>query len=208
MRVIKVRGTGEPMVGNMLTPIPGEELDYRAEIAPIGSRSYAESVRDIRAHLRGIDAAGQPWIGVAYSLGAAGLGDYAAFDRPEHCAGVVLVADPRRHRSQCANGGVSLANWGIAGERRIASVPVWSFAVPDDPITACPGDNGARTIANTVTGLTQPVPGRWWDAGYTLAWAWKYFQQNSRHCVYGIEKMPGDHRTYVQAAADAVRGVA
>lgn len=194
------------MVGNMLTPIPGEELDYRAEIAPIGSRSYAESVRDIHAHLRGIDAAGQPWIGVAYSLGAAGLGDYAAFDRPEHCAGIVLVADPKRARSQVANAGVPAGRWGIAGERPITTVPLSSFAVPDDPITASPGDNGGRLIANAVTGLAQPQPARWWDAGYTLAWAWKYLQGNSRHCVYGVEKMPGDPRTYVQAAGDVVRG--
>lgn len=95
-------------------------------------------------------------------------------------------------------------------DRPIGGVPVYSFAVPDDPITACPGDNGMRLFATAVTGMSQPVaPRMLWDAGYTIAWMWKYLRAgDSRHIVYGTERMPGDRRTYVEAARDVVRGLA
>ena len=207
-RVIKVRGTGEAMSGGMLGPIDGEALPYRAEIAPIGSQSYSASVAQCRAALRAVDAQGEPWVGTAYSLGAAALGDYVMLDRPKHCLGIVLLADPLRARGQCANP-VPKDRWGVAGERPISGVPVRSFAIPDDPITACPGDNGMRLFANAVTGRQQPVqPRMLWDAGYTLAWFFRYLKQDSRHIVYGTERMPGDSRTYVEAARDAVNELA
>lgn len=207
-RVIKVRGTGEALIGGMLGPIDGEALPYRAEIAPIGTQSYSASVAQCRAALRAVDAQGEPWVGTAYSLGAAALGDYVMIDRPKHCLGIVLLADPLRSRNQCANP-VPKDRWGVAGERPISGVPVRSFAIPDDPITACPGDNGMRLFANAVTGRQQPVqPRMLWDAGYTIAWAWKYLRQgDSRHIVYGSEKL-ADGRTYVEAARDAVKELA
>lgn len=204
-RVIKVRGTGEAMSGGMLGPIDGEALPYRAEIAPIGTQSYSASVAQCRAALRTVDAQGEPWVGTAYSLGAAALGDFVMFDRPKHCLGIVLLADPLRARGQCANP-VPADRWGVAGERPIGGVPVHSFAIPDDPITACPGDNGMRLFANVVTGRQQPVqPRMLWDTGYTITWLWKYLRAgDSRHIVYGSEKL-ADGRTYVEAARDAVR---
>lgn len=203
-RVIKVRGTGEAMSGGMLGPIDGEALPYRAEIAPIGSQSYSASVAQCRNALRAVDAKGEPWVGAAYSLGAAALGDFVMLDRPKHCLGIVLLADPLRARGQCANP-VPKDRWGVAGERTISGVPVYSFAIPDDPITSCPGDNGMRLFANAVTGRQQPVqPRMLWDAGYTVAWAWKYLRAgDSRHIVYGSERL-ADGRTYVEAARDAV----
>lgn len=123
--------------------------------------------------------------------------------------GVVLLADPLRARGQCAHAGVPADRYGVAGERPIGGVPVYSFAVPDDPITACPGDNGMRLFAAAVTGMSQPVqPRMLWDAGYTIAWMWRYLRGDSRHIVYGTERMPGDRRTYVEAARDVVRGLA
>lgn len=204
-RVIKVRGTGEAMSAGMLGPIDGEALPYRAEIAPIGTQSYSASVAQCRAALRAVDARGESWVGTAYSLGAAALGDFVMLDRPKHCLGIVLLADPLRARGQCANR-VPKDRWGVAGERPISGVPVHSFAIPDDPITACPGDNGMRLFANAVTGRQQPVqPRMLWDAGYTLAWAWKYLRAgDSRHIVYGSERLT-DGRTYVEAARDAVK---
>ena len=204
-RVVKALGTGERPGQNMLSLIPGEELVYRNEIAPIGTQSYSASVAQCRAALRAVDAKGEPWVGTAYSLGAAALGDFVMYDRPRHCLGIVLLADPLRARGQCANT-VPADRWGVAGERRISGVPVHSFAIPDDPITSCPGDNGMRLFANAVTGRQQPVqPRMLWDAGYTIAWAWKYLRAgDSRHIVYGSERL-ADGRTYVEAARDAVR---
>lgn len=207
-RVIKVRGTGEAISGGMLGPIDGEALPYRAEIAPLGTQSYSASVAQCRAALRAVDAQGESWVGTAYSLGAAALGDFVMLDRPKHCLGIVLLADPLRARGQCANP-VPKDRWGVAGERRISGVPVHSFAIPDDPITACPGDNGMRLFANVVTGRQQPVqPRMLWDTGYTITWLWKYLRAgDSRHIVYGSEKL-SDGRTYVEAASDAVRELA
>lgn len=207
-RVVRVRGTGESMGSRqMLGLIDGDDLGYRAEIAPIGTQSYAASVASARRVLREVDGQGEPWVGVGYSLGAAALGDFVMFDRPRHCLGIVLLADPLRARGQCANP-VPADRWGVAGERRISGVPVHSFAIPDDPITSCPGDNGMRLFANAVTGRQQPVqPRMLWDAGYTLAWFFRYLKQDSRHIVYGSEKL-ADGRTYVEAARDAVKELA
>lgn len=204
-RVIKVRGTGEAMSGGMLGPIDGEALPYRAEIAPIGSQSYSASVLACRAALRAVDARGEPWAGVGYSLGAAGLGDYVMLDHPQHCVGIVQLADPLRARGQCSNPGVPRDRYGIAGERPISGVPLQTYSIPDDPISACPADNGMRLIANLVTGRQQPLNARMcWDAGYTLAWVWKYANGNeSRHVAYGREHL-ADGRTYLEAASDAV----
>lgn len=206
-RVVKALGTGERPGQNMLSLIPGEELVYRNEIAPIGTQSFSASVAQCRAALRAVDAKGEPWVGTAYSLGAAALGDYVMLDHPQHCLGIVLLADPLRARGQCANP-VPADRWGVAGERRISGIPVHSFAIPDDPITACPGDNGMRLFANAVTGRQQPVqPRMLWDAGYTLAWFFRYLKQDSRHIVYGSEKL-ADGRTYVEAARDSVKELA
>ena len=208
-RVVKVLGTGERSGQNMLSLIPGEELVYRNEIAPIGTQSYAASVAQCRAALRAVDGDGRPWVGVGYSLGAAGLGDYVMLDRPQHCVGIVQLADPLRARGQCSNPGVPRDRYGIAGERPVAGVPLQTYSIPDDPISACPADNGMRLIANLVTGRQQPLNARmYWDGGYTLAWVWKYANGNdSRHVAYGRERL-ADGRTYLEAARDAVKELA
>lgn len=206
MRVIKLDGTGESQSGrNMLSSIAGESLPYINEIRPIGMRTYAESVADARRRLREIDAEGEPYVLPAYSLGAAAAGDFVQLDRPKFCRGVVLLSDPKRHRKQCSNKGVSGGNWGVAGERFIDHVPCYTFTIPDDPISACPGNNGMRQIANRITGLQQPI-GDVWNLSYTWQWVWKYLV-DGRHVAYN-ERVQHDSRSYldlVRAAVEELR---
>lgn len=80
MKIVRVRGAGESMLDNMCSGVTRGltnviELVYRAEIRPIGMLSYAESIADCRAALRRIDAQGEPFVIVCFSLGAAGAGD-------------------------------------------------------------------------------------------------------------------------------------
>ena len=210
--IVTVRGTGEPTAGNMCSGVVRGfenviELVYRPEIRPIGMLTYAESTAGCRAALRRIDAQGEDYIIVAFSLGAAAAGDFVMIDRPKHCKGIILLADPLRDRKQCATKGVPVNSYGVAGERLITGIPVFSFAIPDDPITSCPSDNGMRTVANAVTGRNQPMnPRCYWDAIYTFTWLWKYAAAG-RHAAYGAERMPGDARTYIQAAAESLRSL-
>lgn len=212
MMIVTVRGAGESYRDNMCAAVVRGfsnvvELIYRAEIRPIGMLSYAESIADCRAALRRIDTLGEPFIIVCFSLGAAGAGDFVMFDKPRNCKGIILLADPLRDRKQCAHGGVPANSYGVGGERFISGVPVHSFAIPDDPITSCPADNGMRAIANAVTGRKQPENARWyWDVFYTFAWVWKYAAAG-RHVAYTSDRMPGDRRTYVQAARDTLAGM-
>lgn len=183
------------------------ELVYPAEVAPIGIRTLQQSVVIGRAALRSIDALGGPWVGVGFSLGAYTLTEYAMLDRPKNLKGLVLLGNPLRPRGHVAHPGVPTSRCGIAGEVPIVGVPVYDFAIPDDPITSCPIDNGLRSIADLVSGRRQPTPARWWDAFGTIDWARKYLGPNSRHVAYGIEKVPASDRSYVQAARDAVVGL-
>lgn len=206
-RVYKLRGTGESLDRNMLSSLPGEDVPYIAEIRPIGLRSYAESVSDARRRLSVIDGAGEPYILVGYSLGAAAAGDFVQYDRPRNCRGIVLLADPKRAAGQCANKGVSPNSWGIAGQRRIDHVQCYSFTIPDDPISALPGSNGLRSIASRVTGLQQPTPSQWWNAGATVEWLSKYLV-GGRHTAYGAERMAGNGgRTYIEHARATLEGL-
>jgi hypothetical protein len=133
-----------------------------------------------------VDQDGAPYILVGYSLGAAAAGDFVQYDRPKHCRGVVLIADPKRHRRQVANKGVNPNNWGIAGERFIDAVQCYSLSIPDDPISALPGNNGMRMIADRVTGLRQPLPSQWWNAGYTLDWLHRYLVVGTRRTGWNV----------------------
>ncbi|MCX2753065.1 hypothetical protein [Gordonia sp. 4N] len=205
MNVYKLRGAGEALGGrNMLSSIPGEDLPYLAEIRPIGIHTYAESVRDARTQLAAVEASGEPYVLVGYSLGAAAAGDFVQYDRPRNCAGIVLLSDPKRHANQVSHKGVPKGNWGIAGQRFIDQVPCYSYTIPDDPISACPGNNGMRQIASSITGIPQD-PGQWWNAGYTLQWLWKY-AAGGRHTAYGTERINGV--TYLQSVKTMVEGLA
>ncbi|UCZ89075.1 alpha/beta hydrolase [Gordonia sp. WA4-43] len=206
MRVVKLRGAGEALGGrNMLSSIRGEDLPYLAEIRPIGIHTYAESVRDARNQLAAVDAAGDPYVLVGYSLGAAAAGDFVQYDRPRNCKGIVLLSDPKRHANQVSHKGVPAGRWGIAGQRFIDRVPCYSYTIPDDPISALPGDNGMRQIGQQVTGLHQPLPARWWDAGYTIHWLLKY-TTGGRHTAYGTERINGS--SYLQSVKAMVEGLA
>lgn len=206
MRVIKLRGAGESLGGrNMLSSIAGTDLPYQAEIRPIGRGTYAESVAEARRRLREIDAEGEPYVLVGYSLGAAAAGDFVQYDRPRNCKGIVLLSDPKRHANQVSHKGVPRNHWGIAGQRLITHVQCYSYTIPDDPISALPGDNGMRQIAQQVTRLQQPLPARWWDAGYTIHWLLKY-TTGGRHVAYGSERINGT--TYLASVKAMVEGLA
>ncbi len=212
-RIVTVRGTGESygphsMCGGVVSGLPTVvELDYRAEIRPIGLLRLPESAALGRAALRAQDGLGLPWVAVGFSLGAMILGDYVMLDRPKNLRGVVLLADPLRHRDQCAHGGVPRNHFGIAGERFVSGVPAHSFAIPDDPIASCPSDNGMRLISNQVASRAQPIPLRCvWDAGFTIQWVWKY-AVDGRHVAYGSERVPGSQHTFVEAARSVVEGM-
>ena len=205
MKVIKLRGAGESLTGrNMLSSIAGDNLPYLAEIRPIGTHTYAESVKDARVQLAAVEASGEPYVLVGYSLGAAAAGDFVQYDRPRNCKGIVLLSDPKRHANQVSQKGVPKGNWGIAGQRFIDRVPCYSYTIPDDPISACPGNNGLRQIASSITGIPQD-PGQWWNAGYTLQWLWKY-TAGGRHTAYGTERINGS--TYLQSVKAIVEGLA
>ncbi|MDJ0454428.1 hypothetical protein [Gordonia amicalis] len=202
MKVIKLRGAGESLTGrNMLSSIAGDSLPYLAEIRPIGTHTYAESVKDARVQLAAVEASGEPYVLVGYSLGAAAAGDFVQYDRPRNCRGIVLLSDPKRHANQVSHKGVPKGNWGIAGQRFIDRVPCYSYTIPDDPISALPGDNGMRQIANRVTGLQQPI-GDVWNLGYTWQWAWKYLV-DGRHVAYN-ERVQQDSRSYIDLVRLAV----
>lgn len=173
-------------------------LDYPAEIRPMGWRTLPESVATGRGMLRREDAKGEPWVGVGYSLGAYLLGHAVAADNLKHCRGVVLIADPLRHRDQCSNP-MPRNRFGIAGERWVPG-NVTTLAIPDDPITACPNDNAGRLVANVLTGRMQPLFPQMMDPLYFARWLAKY---PARHVAYGSERLP-DGRTYLDAARDAV----
>ena len=206
MKVIKLRGAGESLTGrNMLSSIAGDNLPYLAEIRPIGTHTYAESVKDARVQLAAVEASGDPYVLVGYSLGAAAAGDFVQYDRPRNCKGIVLLSDPKRHANQVSHKGVPKSHWGIAGQRFIDRVPCYSYTIPDDPISALPGDNGMRQIAQQVTGLMQPLPARWWDAGFTLHWLLKY-TTHGRHVAYGSERINGV--SYLQSVKAMVEGLA
>ncbi|WP_207842617.1 hypothetical protein [Williamsia soli] len=211
MMNVRARGAGEQtgpaqMLVGVTRGMDAVDLDYPAQIRPIGTLTLIESVLRGRAALRAIDALGKPWTLSGFSLGAYLAGEYVVLDKPKNLKGVVLLADPLRHRNQIAHVGVARNRFGVGGERFISGVPVQSFAIPDDPITSCPADNGLRLISNGVTGRQQPYPAAAFNLIYTLDWAKKYLIEG-RHTAYGVEKMPGDQRTYVQAARDALMGM-
>ncbi|WP_328856931.1 hypothetical protein OG579_17185 [Williamsia herbipolensis] len=207
-RLILFRGTGEPLHGGMLGPLTHGlpagvdvvEAAYRAEIPPLGTQPLPASVAQGRRMAVDLDRHG-PWVGAGYSLGAYLLGHAVAADHLQNCLGVVLLADPLRDRRQVSNNGVGRDRWGIAGERWVPG-RVRSYAIPDDPITALSRSNPMRFVSDLVTGRRQPFGGLW-PAGAGASAVWRY-AATGRHTAYGVERMPGDHRTYVEAARDDV----
>ena len=210
MRIVSIRGAGEGygvnMCAGVVRGLDVHELVYPAEIRPIGTRTLGQSVEIGRAALRSIDTEGELYVIVAFSLGAYVASEFVMLDQPRNCKGLVLLGNPLRPRGHCAHGGVPAVRHGIAGEVPIVGVPVRNFTIPDDPISACPPDNGLRSISARVTGRRQPTPAQWWNAGATLDWLMRYLT-GGRHTSYGTERMPGSDLTYVQAAAAAVRGM-
>jgi len=215
MKIIVVRGTGESYVHNMIMDaLVGVsnvvELDYPAQIRPIGMLTLQQSETAGRRALAAQDQVGEPWFGIGYSLGAMTLGDFVQLDDPQHCVGIAQLADPLRSYDQVSNAGVDPRSWGCAGQRKIATVACHSFAIPDDPIASCPGTSGFRNIADMVTGLSQPTPETIMGVADTMTEIERYLVGNpnldlgdsfhlSRHCAYGVENMPGAAVTYTQA---------
>jgi hypothetical protein len=207
-RVAVMRGAGEDLTNNMCSGVVRgvpdvTNINSPAEVRPIGMRSLGESVSLGRAALRSFDALGGPWVGVGFSLGAYTLTEFARLDKPQSCQGLVLLGNPLRPRGQVTHGGVPANRFGLAGEVPVVGIPTFNFAVPDDPITSCPVDNGLRSISDLVTGRPQPRPLLAWNLLYTIDWAKKYLV-GGRHVAYASERVPGANHTYVQAAAEKV----
>lgn len=236
--VRSMRGTGEPYQnvrgvygaqpgnnqGNMMDDVVRAAyaegvahipVDYYASIAPAGGmKMFHETYHDGWRKASLADAEGVPTIWIGYSLGALILGDLLAAGELANCIGMILFADPLRHRVQIDNTGVDRAFYGAAGARWIPNLtqPVYSFSAPDDPISALSAGNGFRLLAQIVTGAPQP-----WNVGYldmaaTIAACQRYLgtpsiagahAKISRHVCYGVERMPGSTMTYTKAGAAA-----
>ena len=224
MKILTVRGTGEPMgaasmIGTALAGIANVvELPYAAQIRPVGWQTLGQSVAQARQLIGQQDQVGEPWFGVAYSLGALTLGDAVAQDDLQHCVGVALIADPMRAASQCSNGGVDPSVYGCAGSRPISGVNWHQFAIPDDPITSCPPGSGFRNVADMVTGSNQQVAPSFAGFADTMTEIERYLIGTpnlnpaddfhlSRHCAYPFENMPGTTQTYMQAVRALVEAL-
>lgn len=152
MKVIRVRGIGEPLQGNLLSHVtalvPGAEvveLPYEATYGPAPSpfgRSFKASVAWGETLLRRELDKGPAFV-LGFSGGAVVAGNVAAAGHP-NLLGVVLVADP----CMPPRGGV-LSRFGIAGARWIPEgVPrLWVWRT-DDPIPWCPSDSPLRTFSD------------------------------------------------------------
>ncbi|GAA1891650.1 hypothetical protein [Williamsia serinedens] len=193
-RIVRVRGTGEDRAANMLSLIRGVELEYLAEIRPIGVRTFRQSVDAGVAEAVRLDALG-PWVGVGYSLGCCVLAEAARYRWLPNLRGLVLVASPYAW-------GTSMRH-GIAGRIGLGDldIPVREISIDDDPIPNCDVRNGGRQIAVTVTGRAQVPRPEWLDAGAVLQAMWAY-GPGGRHTAYGVERPAGDTRTYVEIARD------
>ncbi|MFD0928140.1 hypothetical protein [Williamsia deligens] len=181
------------MTANMLAPVPGDELQYRAEIAPIGTLTYQQSVDAGVDAVAEYDAAGGPYVMITYSLGCCVGIEAIIRGRAPRCIGVVAVANPLR----C--GGVGRPTWGIAGQVQVP-VPIVNLWIPDDPITSLPGTDGSRALAVAITGRDQPRSLGWWNAAAIVASMWRYLVAG-RHTAYAHERM-ADGRTYIERARD------
>ena len=193
-------------------------VNYYASIAPAGGlKRFDESYYNGWNAAARADAEGIPTIWVGYSLGALILGDLAAAGELNNCIGMVLLADPTRHRSQVGNAGVPKNNFGCVGERKIPEhIPLSSKVAPDDPIGSLPDENGFRLLAQAVTGIPQS-----WNLGYVNLGAMldavaKYLgtpgfgpqrPKASRHVIYNTENEPGLNMTYTKAAGVFVQGI-
>lgn len=191
--VFKLRGTGEMLGTGMLKSIKGINVAYRAEIAPIGSLSFQQSLDDGVAMMHSNSAlvGDGPYFAVGYSLGCCVITEFLRRNPKSPCRGAVLIANPFGRK-------------GIAGWRPIpTNFRVAEFAIPDDPIASLPQSDGLRAFASAITGIPQTPQLAWLNPGPTIASAWRY-TVGGRHTAYGVEKFAGQS-TYVDAAREQLR---
>lgn len=167
--VLMLPGTGHPSGGDGVTEAFMDDLDTDrflpsivAYDAAYGGRapSYADSQRSGRIALSKAmrESGADRFVIGGYSQGAVIAGDFAAdvakglYDigvlRPK-IAGVALIADGKRPAGAGGTSKPIAPYYGIAGQRHIGlTVPTFWAAVENDPITAIPGGNPLRTVAD------------------------------------------------------------
>ena len=165
MRIILVRGTGEPQgrpsmltaTAHSLASLSGGkvvDLPYRAEYGPVPNplgQAYERSVAEGLGMLDHLAEAG-PFILLGYSLGARIAGDFAAGGHRNLIA-AGLVADPMDYGTDKA--------FGIGGRRKIGKSNVFRVAHPRDIICRCPANSPIRTVADATAHLSFATPDEW-----------------------------------------------
>jgi pimeloyl-ACP methyl ester carboxylesterase len=145
MKIIRVRGIGEPMKGNMLSGVTSRipdaevvELPYSAAYGfvpdPKGAAYAVTLVTGTDLLRRELDKG--PAVVLGYSAGAHIAGNVAAGGH-KNLIGVGLIADPAMP---------GRGKYGIVGSRPVPNVPVKWIANPGDIICQCPDPSPLRTI--------------------------------------------------------------
>lgn len=167
MRVITVRGIGEPLspIPNLLDdfvrllPVQRFDLPWSAVYGPVGGDVMGESFRSaIEAGERMLVAEirKEPCIVVGYSGGAELAGNVANYfwEHP-NLVHVFLVSDPSAPPSRGRSGIRYDAERRSAAE---ASRKVTWVSNPDDVICSCPSDSPLRAIAETTEAFSLGDP--------------------------------------------------
>lgn len=159
-RLIRVRGIGEPMSGNLLEGVSRQvkgveviELRHPAEYGPVprpGGNSYvATTGLGQSLLLRELDNG--PAVVLGFSAGAAIAGNVARLGH-RNLRGTVLLADP--HQPDWGTD-----SFGIAGGKDAPNTRwVWRL---DDPIPYCPRDSPLRTLADQSAAFALGDPKAW-----------------------------------------------
>lgn len=220
MRIVRVRGIGEPMEGNLLSHItrliPGVEvveLPWSAQYGPfpkVTGISFSASTGAGQAMLlRELDNG--PAVVLGFSGGAAVSGNVARIGH-RNLRGTVLVADPLQPD-------FGSGSFGIAGQREAPNAR-WFYRL-DDPIPMCPRYSPLRTFADQSAAFALGDPAAWvgdlvdrlnkqrWQQIAVRWWEpMSVWQQYSR-AVVDLRNYRFNHPAYgahLTAAAAAVRG--
>lgn len=178
MRYIHLRGTSEVLApgGPSQTLIDGLDRALFEVVTPSYPASYGAPVSFAESNMIGraavlkiLRSTTGSVVLSGYSAGAYIMGDLArdiALSRvegvlPSRIVGVVLLADPKRPEGAGVQGVVTPRGYGIAGQRSIPDLPVFSAAAPHDPIAALAADSPLRSVADLTAAFTASPAG--WD---------------------------------------------
>lgn len=202
MRLITVRGIGEPLEGNMLDHFAREfphwerhELAWDATYGPVGGKLTGDSF-NFAVQMAGIEliatigASSEPCVLVGYSAGAEIVGNYVYRVGQPQVKAAVLVADPSAARNEY------LGRSGIRGARNgTPHCPTLRIVNADDPICSCPEDSPLRAIAEATPAFSLGDP-----AAFTFDMARKLQPSNWRNWWRWLGGDPTKYRlAYEQA---------